>query len=140
LPTQIGGRYLFSIFDPKSFETFFTQQGVILLDDSTLEIHPLTERLQTLMREPLLESVDDISTPHIVKRANFISLEDDSFPIAGHVLPQLREAASHRPAGALTVEIAMFFDEAAFKIFAPFLSNDDHKLQDMLLAYMNGVL
>ncbi|XP_063905245.1 A disintegrin and metalloproteinase with thrombospondin motifs adt-2-like [Zophobas morio] len=118
-----------------------TMQGLILLEDSTLEIHPLTERLQALVREPLLENSLDSSTPHIIKRANMISHNDDvyPFPIAGEIMPYIREAASHRPASALTVEVAMFFDEAAYKIFSPFLGNDDRKLQDMLLAYMNGV-
>ena len=112
-----------------------------MLEDSTLEIHPLNERLQALVREPLLENSLDGSTPHIIKRANMISHNDDvyPFPIAGEIMPYIREAASHRPASALTVEVAMFFDEAAYKIFSPFLGNDDRKLQDMLLAYMTGV-
>lgn len=114
---------------------------MVLLEDSTLEIHPLTERLQALVKEPLLEQelAYNNKAPHIIKRASFISPDDDPFPISNHVITGLREAASHRPVGALTVELAMFFDEAAFKIFAPFLGNNDQKLQDMLLAYMNGV-
>ncbi|EFA07053.2 A disintegrin and metalloproteinase with thrombospondin motifs adt-1 [Tribolium castaneum] len=114
-------------------------QGLILLEDSTLEIHPLTERLQALVKEPLVTEDDDNTTPHIIKRATFVSHDDDAFPISNHIITGVREAASHRPAGALTVEVAMFFDEAAYKIFAPFLGNNNQKLQDMLLAYMNGV-
>lgn len=39
----------------------------------------------------------------------------------------------------MTVELALFFDEAAYKIFAPYFDYSDKKLQNMLLAYVNGV-
>lgn len=39
----------------------------------------------------------------------------------------------------MTVELALFFDEAAYKIFAPYFDYSDKKLQNMLLAYINGV-
>lgn len=39
----------------------------------------------------------------------------------------------------MTVELALFFDEAAYKIFAPYFDYNDKKLQNMLLAYINGV-
>ncbi|CAH1981328.1 unnamed protein product [Acanthoscelides obtectus] len=39
----------------------------------------------------------------------------------------------------MTLELAMFFDEAAYKIFAPHLDYNDNRLRDMLLAYLNGV-
>lgn len=49
------------------------------------------------------------------------------------------EASVYSSKSRLTLEIAVFFDEAAYKIFSPHLSRDDNKLQDMVLAYMNGV-
>lgn len=36
------------------------------------------------------------------------------------------------------VEVALFFDEAGYKIFSPYI-NDDKQMSDMLLAYLNGV-
>lgn len=39
----------------------------------------------------------------------------------------------------ITIEVAVFFDEAAYKIFAPYFNYDDKKIRDMILAYMNGV-
>lgn len=39
-----------------------------------------------------------------------------------------------------TVEIAVFFDSAAFRIFAPHFNYDNNKIRDMLLAYINGVI
>ncbi|RZB39497.1 Sod Cu, Reprolysin, Pep M12B propep and/or HMA domain containing protein [Asbolus verrucosus] len=116
-----------------------SMQGLIFLDDTTLEIHPLTERLQSLITEPLVEGSIDDTIPHIVKRASSVYADDEAFPVVENFWNNVREASSHRPAGALTAELAMFFDEAAYKIFAPYLGNDDGKLQDMLLAYMNGV-
>ncbi|KAK9873745.1 hypothetical protein WA026_002100 [Henosepilachna vigintioctopunctata] len=53
-------------------------QGIIIMNNETLEIHPLTQRLQTVLklREPLLDSVSnfdlDEKVPHLVKRASKI--------------------------------------------------------------------
>lgn len=111
--------------------------------------------------ETLLD--EEVKMPHIVKRANFMTdfLYHDILPVSGSVWSEneeinaniydvnsnvrnwhdwnFPEAASYRPAGGLTVELALFFDEAAYKIFSPHFNNDDKKLQDMILAYMNGV-
>lgn len=83
--------------------------------------------------------------PHIVRRATFGTsfLENEAFPIAAVNLSALQtEAASHRPVPSdkLTAEVALFFDEAGYKAFAPYMDNDDVKLRDMLLAYVNGVI
>lgn len=77
--------------------------------------------------------------PHIVRRATLRRdiLNDEAFPIAGNLLSI--EAATHRPAPRMTAELALFFDEPAYKIFAPYFDYDDNKLRDMLLAYVNGV-
>ncbi|CAH1393194.1 unnamed protein product [Nezara viridula] len=37
------------------------------------------------------------------------------------------------------LEAALFFDEAAYKIFAPYFDYNVGQIRDMLLAYMNGV-
>ncbi|XP_039277211.1 A disintegrin and metalloproteinase with thrombospondin motifs adt-2 isoform X1 [Nilaparvata lugens] len=39
----------------------------------------------------------------------------------------------------LTLETALFFDEAGYKLFSPYFENNDDKLKNMLLAYLNGV-
>ncbi|KAE8744445.1 hypothetical protein FOCC_FOCC008920 [Frankliniella occidentalis] len=39
----------------------------------------------------------------------------------------------------LVLETALFLDEAAYRLFAPFVSNDEAQLRDMILAYLNGV-
>ncbi|KAJ8957643.1 hypothetical protein NQ318_017534, partial [Aromia moschata] len=154
---------------PRGMHTL--SQGLIFLENATLEVHPLTDRLQTLvnLQEPSVEDLIEeeiVKIPHIVKRANFMSdfVHNDIFPIAGNVWSDNEEinphyydnfdyvnrnrfgylghaeVASTRPTGGgMTLELALFFDEAAYRIFAPHLGNDEKRLQDMLLAYMNGV-
>lgn len=39
-----------------------------------------------------------------------------------------------------TVEIAVFFDAAAYQIFAPHFDYNYDKIRDMLLAYINAVI
>ncbi|CAG9829104.1 unnamed protein product [Diabrotica balteata] len=147
-------------------------QGLIFLENTTLEVQPLTERLQSVLniKEPLMETLlqdESLKIPHLVKRASFLPAfphtEEDYFPIAANVWSEnenirtnnifdaengynfrdnifrpYSEAASFK-IPTLTLELAMFFDEAAYKIFAPYFNYDDKKLQDMLLAYMNAV-
>ncbi|KAK3927175.1 A disintegrin and metalloproteinase with thrombospondin motifs adt-1, partial [Frankliniella fusca] len=48
---------------------------------------------------------------------------------------QVRGGAQAR----LVLETALFLDEAAYRLFAPFVSNDERQLRDMILAYLNGV-
>ncbi|KAF7280146.1 hypothetical protein GWI33_006323 [Rhynchophorus ferrugineus] len=139
-----------SICNPKSV------QGLIFFDNSTFEIHPLTPNLQRLAKREARTGV-----PHIIKRAKFASeyLLDDLFPTAGNIWNKnplyndniddffnedliqntVQDNILHRKVQSMTAEIALFFDEAAYKIFGPFYGYDDKKLQTMLLAYINGV-
>lgn len=88
---------------------------------------------------------DDHKIPHIVRRATLSPeiYHSDALPLSTTRLDTKqfeKVRASHRPAGnILTAEIALFFDEAGYNIFAPYLDYDDKKLHDMLLAYVNGV-
>ncbi|CAH1114535.1 unnamed protein product, partial [Psylliodes chrysocephalus] len=145
-------------------------QGLIFLENTTLEVQPLNERLQNILdlKAPLTETIEneeDIKMPHLIKRATFLPryTHHEAFPITENIWAdneELRptqnqllendfkfqnhnanfyaEAASTKEV-KLTLEVALFFDEAAYKIFAPFFKYDDKKLQDMLLAYINGV-
>lgn len=40
---------------------------------------------------------------------------------------------------ALTLELALFFDETGYNLFSPFFDRNDEKILDMLLAYINGI-
>lgn len=86
-----------------------------------------------------MESYEGI--PHVATRRVLpTSFGDDSLPyrIEKEMLEK-REMSSKR-ASRLTLEVAVFFDEAGYKIFAPYLHYDNNKVVDMLLAYMNGVI
>lgn len=144
---------------------FFFKQGLIFLDNATLEVHPLNDRLHSLLqvKQPLVESLiqGHVRVPHIVKKASLVHLPHPNiaFPIVGNVwdeneyLQPIRypsfydrvlyginqQEAASLPASGLTLELAVFFDEAAYKIFENHFNRDERKIQDMLLAYMNGV-
>lgn len=73
------------------------QQGLIFLDNTTLEVHPLTDRLHSILKlkEPLVEALLEgpVTVPHIIKRANFRTdfIHNNAFPIAGSVWDQNEE-------------------------------------------------
>lgn len=116
---------------------------MIFLENSTLEIHPVPKRLRYRLgtREALLEDSSE-KYPHIIRRASSNPVGDFSATLT---LPEeyngmLRTAGiKARRIGRLTVEVALFFDEVGYKIFAPYFDYDTHKIRDMLLAYLNGV-
>ncbi|XP_060530217.1 A disintegrin and metalloproteinase with thrombospondin motifs adt-1-like [Cylas formicarius] len=132
-------------------------QGLIFLDNTTLEVHPLSETLKRIRkRHAISESTyDKQNVPYLVKRAYFDSKAgyDDIFPVSGNVLIQNQDIQEDfddilaNPYDYYTItrkrrttlELALFFDEAAYKIFAPHFNYDDSALQNMLLAYINGV-
>lgn len=122
------------------------------MDNSTFELYPLPQRLHSMLKqqEPLLDALsEDVKVPHIIKRASFTSTADfnDIFPVnlrsfnveSNYEALVETENAAPRKAGAKTLELAMFFDEAAYRIFAPYMGDSAKKVQDMLLAYLNGV-
>ncbi|XP_057670635.1 A disintegrin and metalloproteinase with thrombospondin motifs adt-2-like [Diorhabda carinulata] len=105
---------------------------------------------------------EEMKIPHLVKRATFLPgylyNEAELFPIVDNIWSETEEIRAEQLTEAkerynfreryeaatskgqiLTLELALFFDEAAYKIFSPFFKYNDKKLQDMLLAYINGV-
>lgn len=80
-------------------------------------------------------------TAHVIRRAPPPAPPgDDARPLR----PRVRRPRAHPPhvkpgPASYTIEIALFLDEAAYKIFYPFLNYSEADLRDMLLAYINGV-
>ena len=79
--------------------------------------------------------------PHIFKRSYAprnatSSIFSNHIPIERDILSGVKKVRNSRN---LTMELAVFFDEAGYRIFSPFFRRDDIKLRDMLLAYINGV-
>lgn len=81
-------------------------------------------------------------TAHVIRRAPPPSPPADD---ARFLRPRVRRPRSkfqprlNSGPPAYTIEIALFLDEAAYKIFYPFLNYNEADLRDMLLAYINGV-
>lgn len=127
--------------------------GLIFLPDESFEILPLSSRLKFHLDIENNEqvNVDDTRAvqfakiPHLIKRSTFDipgTFENDfvvtnfrHLPMRKKFTKQARGISFDRP----HVELGLFFDEAFYKIFAPFFEHDEKKLQDFILSYINGV-
>lgn len=115
-------------------KSYCSQHGLIVVDNSTYEVRPLAlgaGRAET----------GNGRTAHVIRRAPPPTAPgDDARPLR----PRVRRPRGQPPHGkpgpaSYTIEIALFLDEAAYKIFYPFLNYSEADLRDMLLAYINGV-
>lgn len=115
--------------------------GVLILEDSILEIEPLTSPLH----QPLLSEGSVDKNLHVIKRStNFPNIQNDfrRGPISNRNLTRMEYRSEEGPRALndrLTVEVALFFDEAGYERFAPLFRYDSEKISDLLLAYLNGV-
>ncbi|XP_076656979.1 ADAMTS metallopeptidase stall [Halictus rubicundus] len=145
-------------------------QGLVFLDNVTLEITPLqTEDLPFFNDHRVRQRSDSLGEPHIVKRAQLPSTfhaddpkrykRDDSIDaeldeeelreLRGNRLDNfintvlaeedLQKLGRDKFEKALTLELAVFFDEPGYNLFAPFFDRNDQEIRDMMLAYVNGV-
>lgn len=104
------------------------------MENVTLEITPLRNDFapsSSLLDDRYVKKEIDLSfgEPHVIKRSPRYSNNPSNKK------PKRRAAAKEK----LTLELAVFFDEAAYRLFSPFLDEDDEKIRDMLLAYVNGI-
>lgn len=115
--------------------------GVVILEDSILEIEPLTNS----MREAVLSTGSKSNRNpnlHMIKRSvNLPNTQHDfrKSPLLPKNLTRMEYRSSQRSSERLTLEVALFFDEAGYHKFAPFYRYDSDKISDLLLAYLNGV-
>lgn len=119
--------------------------GLIFLEDKTLEILPLSSRLKFVfnLRDSTFESKNGIQItkiPHLVKRSTFVNETfGDDFLSSRFTFKSI----SKRQRGILHnqpyVELALFFDEAFYNFFAPFYDNDQEKLRNFILSYVNSM-
>lgn len=122
------------------------------MENDTFELNPLNKESENLVEYEDFQTKENMEkskiTPHIVKRASLNSRDfaEDYFSVIKNGFNK-RESVNdeNKPNNEkllkqdLTLEVALFFDEAAYKIFSPYMNYDDLKLQDMILAYLNGV-
>lgn len=99
-----------------------------------MEIAPLRDDFApspSLVDDRYVKEEVDLSLDklHVIKRS-------PRHPINTHLKPKRRRAAAKEK---LTLELAVFLDEAAYHLFSPFLDEDDERIRDMLLAYVNGI-
>ncbi|CRL02070.1 CLUMA_CG015294, isoform A [Clunio marinus] len=127
--------------------------GLIFTSRNTLEILPLTVRLRFILnrKESPAESLKDgrffNKVPHLIKRSRFDGDDfSDDFLISnfrGKKFPNVESFTKPKQRGINynqpTVELGLFFDEAFYEFFAPFYQYDKKKLQNFILAYINGV-
>ena len=74
--------------------------------------------------------------PHQIKKSLQLSADTsfhnlDNFKLKRRYVQNTQEK--------LTIELAVFFDEAAYRIFMPFLDNDEQMLHMLILAYVNNI-
>lgn len=141
----------------------------MFLPNQTLEIQPLNSRLRNLIplySHFIVESQnlhlvkktslkDVIYEDDLLNRQNLLSIANrsdihllgDTLDQKNYTLEDLEELVDldePSPVGTsrlrrLTIELGLFFDEAAYRIFAPHFDNDDLKLKDFILAYVNAI-
>lgn len=114
-------------------------QGLILMDNITLEITPLNDNNNRLI-------LKNNETPHIIKRSYISSTishyfrSKKSYPVFMNAYNEIIDKKLRRQVtNEVTIELAVFFDEPGYKLFLPFFNRDEMKMRDMLLAYINGV-
>lgn len=104
------------------------------MDNSTYEVRPLP------LGSGRAENGNG-RTAHVIRRAPPPAPPGDDARI---LRPRVRRPRAYSPRlkpgpPNYTIEIALFLDEAAYKIFYPYLNYSESDLRDMLLAYINGV-
>ncbi|XP_058122660.1 A disintegrin and metalloproteinase with thrombospondin motifs adt-2-like [Anopheles ziemanni] len=133
--------------------------GIIFHTSGPLEITPLDVGLldrqtSSVFRRPHLvkdlrpQTTSDVSYELLRRRTQSeIHLLGDTLGQKNYSSTELEEldARDGRNRSAPTrygrpkLELAVFFDEAAYNTFAPYLDHNDAALRDFLLAYINGI-
>ncbi|XP_067214569.1 A disintegrin and metalloproteinase with thrombospondin motifs adt-2-like isoform X2 [Linepithema humile] len=113
-------------------------EGFIFLKNDTLEIRPLRNDYASLfsINDLCVKEEFNISfgKSYLIKRS-LQSSADSSF----HKLDNMRLKRDQKTQEKLTIELAVFLDEAAYRKFMPFLNKDKEMLRMLILAYVNRI-
>jgi hypothetical protein len=71
---------------------------------------------------------------HLVKRSRVLEA-----PLREGIDPRRFSSAKRASADGLVIETALFFDPAGYKSFMNFYRNDEQKVVNLALTYMNGI-
>lgn len=116
--------------------------GLIFLQSSTLEILPLPERLRDVYRIKLESKNGNMisKVPHIVKKVNFTqSFGDDEHIPGSSRNKKIEFVRNFRENSSPNVEIGLFFDESFYQTYSPFFNDDNDRMMNFILSYMNGI-
>ncbi|KAG7203022.1 hypothetical protein KM043_010147 [Ampulex compressa] len=127
--------------------------GLVFLENVALEITPI--EIPSGSSSPydhyISERSEVLGEPHIVKRSRLSANMESHNEIfeqrqklhetktASLVSELLAKLGKRRFDEVLSLELAVFFDQAGYDLFSPFLDHDDSQIRDMLLAYVNGI-
>lgn len=111
-----------------------------------LEITPVqNEFSQSFYENNIFKRSELSQEPHILKRSFAplnTTIPNYEIPIRREILKTATKQIfemKKQGSQSLTMELAVFFDEMAYKIFTPFFNGNETQLRDMLLAYVNGI-
>nr|XP_034177349.1 A disintegrin and metalloproteinase with thrombospondin motifs adt-2 [Osmia lignaria] len=126
--------------------------GLVFLENITLEITPLQDEDTLFLNDRYIrQRSETLGEPHIVKRAQgsalffedqpryYEWLDNDLMKLEETREPLEKLIKNSVQNDALTLELAVFFDQAGYNLFSPFFNRNDEEVRDMLLAYINGV-
>ncbi|XP_067213581.1 A disintegrin and metalloproteinase with thrombospondin motifs adt-2-like isoform X2 [Linepithema humile] len=115
-------------------------EGFVLLKDDTLEIRPLRDDLasSSLTDNFCVKEEINISfgKTHLIKRSLQLSADTSFYNLNNFKLKRRYVKNTQKK---LTIELAVFFDEAAYRTFMPFLDENKKMLRMLILAYVNNI-
>nr|XP_012224495.1 PREDICTED: A disintegrin and metalloproteinase with thrombospondin motifs 2-like [Linepithema humile] len=115
-------------------------EGFIFVENDSLEIRPLQNEYAPLFLIDDFCDKEDINLsfgkPHLIK--TLVQYFDDSNLYLSNNLNR-KQRNVRNTEQKLTIELAVFFDEAAYRTFMPLLDNDVEKIRYMILAHVNRI-
>lgn len=133
----------------------YHQEGIVFMNNVTLEITPVASHEDHPWNSILEKRSDDyFGEPHLVKRSYVSSWHELKAASSRPHLPTIsaqdsmsnevdqdlhNHKSSSKNSKDLTIELAIFFDEVAYKSYSSFFDYKEENLRDMLMAYVNGI-
>nr|XP_012216560.1 PREDICTED: A disintegrin and metalloproteinase with thrombospondin motifs 7-like [Linepithema humile] len=115
-------------------------EGFIFVKNVTLEIRPLRNDFAppSLIDDFCVKEQINLSfgQPHLIE-TSVQYFSDLNLNHWNNFKPKRRRVRSTH--GEITIEMAVFFDEAAYRTFMPLLDNDKEKIRYIILAYVNHI-
>lgn len=112
-------RYWMAFCQTVDFKHMQFKRGYLQTSNITMEIQPLRHRIDGATHIGYNEQIPTIETQRIGRHS--------------------RRKRSPTPNVRPTIELGVFFDAAAYRVFAPHYDDDPERLRDMILAYVNAV-